>query len=155
MREENPLNPGESELEAALARLAPTPALACGETIAYEAGRRAGQRRTIAWRTCSGALAAALAVTVMLRPTPRPDEHLVYAPAPPIPQPTVVNHLDRSDAPVPLPGSYLSVRDVVLAHGVGVLPKTSGGAAPGEEPTRAVSIHRHVPIIPSLFGEQL
>jgi hypothetical protein len=154
MREENPnpLSPAESELEAALARLAPTPANDRRDEIAYEAGRRAGRRSTAVWRTCSGALAACLAAAVVLRPEPRTVERVVYAPAPSTP--ALVVHAPVDGASRPVAGSYLALRDDVLAHGLGALP-ASGTGSRYEEPARAVTVQTYAPRIPSLFGERL
>lgn len=152
MQESNfdPLNPGERELELALMRLAATPAKDESAAIAYEAGRRAGRRSTVAWRVCSGVLAAGLAISLLPRDTGvapsrgvRQVESLVSARRP-------MKPLEAGDG-----NGYLVVRDAVLAHGLDALPEEGTGGREGTgPPQRVMEIQKYSLHLPSLFGER-
>jgi hypothetical protein len=149
----DPLTPGESELESALARLVPQVAFDRREAIAYEAGRRAGRRAAVPWRVCTGALAACLLVAIFPRATPPPPSLLVTAPPSPTAPPTHVVAMTPEEVR-PAAGTYLAVRDEVLAKGLDALPAgTGGGGSADLRPVpRAVQIHDSSVHLPSLFG---
>lgn len=83
MSDEQPLNPAERELEAALGALHPAQIPIDRDRMMFEAGRCSAhpRRRPIVWQTLSGALAAALLVSVSLHRQPRDVERVVYVPA--------------------------------------------------------------------------
>jgi hypothetical protein len=83
MSDEQPLNAPERELEAALGSLHPAPNAIDRDRMIFDAGRRSATlpRRPIAWQALSGALAAALLLSISLHRQPRQVERVVYLPA--------------------------------------------------------------------------
>ena len=83
MSDEQPLNPAERELEAALGALHPAQVPIDRDRMMFEAGRCSvrPRRGPIVWQTLSSALAAALVVSVSLHRQPREVERVVYVPA--------------------------------------------------------------------------
>ena len=78
MSEHEPeLSGAERELEEALASLAPTAPAGNPGDLLFRAGFEAGRRRTRPWRWTSGVLAAALALSLFLRPAPQIQERVV------------------------------------------------------------------------------
>jgi hypothetical protein len=128
MSDEGPLNPADRELEAALGALHLSPTPIDRDQLMFEAGRRSvpPQQRPIAWQALSGALAAALLLSLTLhRPSPLDVERIAYVPsatssAPVQPQaPTQTDEFAPRTtliyaAPAPTASSYLTLRQRVL-----------------------------------------
>jgi hypothetical protein len=97
MSDEEDLNAGERELECALGALHPHPPAIDRDRIMFEAGQRSVHpqyRRPVAWPVISGALAAALLVSVSLHRAPRYVERIVRVP---VDSPSTTTP-DRTDA---------------------------------------------------------
>jgi len=126
----------DDELIACLTRLTPAADVPDAAAIAYEAGRRAGRRSLMAWRSTCGVLVG-LSVAQLAMPsaplrslTPDPAGPAPIARHPSLPTPEragpagsgVSTHLEQEPAP---PAHLLRLRDAVLAGGPDVLPATS------------------------------
>jgi hypothetical protein len=153
------LTPVEREVESALARLHPQDAAVSRENVLYLAGRAAGYAQALRQARTWQAAAAVLALTTGLSlawhglaPTPAPPNWVAAAhPQPrvktiptaavsaPAPAPDVI--LANNPGPFariwlfrPPPGSYLDLRDRVLARGLDALPKPPA-SKPQRQPT--------------------
>jgi hypothetical protein len=146
--EEENLSPGERELEAALRRLAPSPARFTLQQIEARALLRTERRRTRIWQSVAAILAIAAAGAFLLRSGPRTVEveKIVFRDVPqPLEIRTVVEV--RPGRPFVLAEGdfgYLRLRDDVLARGVeslrgsGELPAaTQTPTVVGERPSGA------------------
>ncbi|HZZ45223.1 MAG TPA: hypothetical protein VFE58_19960 [Tepidisphaeraceae bacterium] len=147
MQNENPLTAAEQELERALLNLHVAPPGDARESIAYEAGRRAGRRAAVPWRLCSTTLAACLALSIFHQPQPRTITQFVPAPIRATPQLALLTDSR------PIPGNYLDVRDQVLDHGLSALPRSSSYGSSDRHPTpHAISIQSPPFQLSSLLG---
>ena len=123
MSDEGNLNAAERELEAALGALRPSPAAVDRDSLMFEAGRRSvGGRRPVAWQVLSGALAAALLVSVSLHRAPHEVERVVYVTAPAVERaadlPTsVAADVDPRPTEGPAKASYFILRGRLLEGG--------------------------------------
>lgn len=155
MQEEpNPLNPGESELEMALGRLAPQGVADRREEIAFEAGRRVGRRAAMPWRICSGALAACLALSLVPRVTPTSSPVPVAKVSAPQPVAAQLVTASRQEPPM-IAGTYLVVREEVLEKGLDALPASGGRGGTGQSRAvpRALDVRDASPMqLNTLFG---
>jgi hypothetical protein len=118
MSDEEPLNAADRELEAALGGLHPQPAAIDRDRMMFEAGRRTVRHRPIAWQVVSGALAAALVISISLHREPREVERVVYVTSPsrevaPEPVAVAVDAGARRGEPA-AEGSYLALRELLL-----------------------------------------
>ena len=133
MQEER-LTPAESELESALRSLRPARAAIDRDRLMFQAGRASARRGGRVWLGATMALAAALGVSLVVRPGPREVVRIVRVE----PQPT------RPKAAPSLPmiyafvgpadwrgrGQYLKLRQEVLEKGLDALPEPETTAAP-------------------------
>lgn len=83
---ERELSGAERELEEALASLTPSPVVNEAGEILFRAGFEAGRRRVRGLSCLSGALAAALALSLFLRPGPQIQERVVLVHEQPAPR---------------------------------------------------------------------
>ena len=87
MQEHEPeLSGAERELEEALGSLKPAACISNTGELLYRAGFEAGRKRTRPWHIVSGALAAALALSLFLRPAPQIQERIVLVHDQPVEQ---------------------------------------------------------------------
>jgi hypothetical protein len=153
------LTPVEREVESALAGLRPQDAGVSRENVLYLAGRAAGyaqaRRQARTWQAAAAVLALTSGLSLAwhgLAPAPAPPNAVVIAhPQPhvnavpaaavsaPAPAPDVL--LANNPGPIariwlfhPPPGSYLDLRDRVLARGLDALPKPPA-SKPQRQPT--------------------
>lgn len=133
MQEER-LTPAESELESALRSLRPARAAIDRDRLMFQAGRASARRGGRVWLGATMALAAALGVSLVVRPGPREVVRIVRVEAE-APKPEVTparsfiaarairaGRLGR--------GEYLRLREEVLAKGLDALPQPETTAAP-------------------------
>jgi hypothetical protein len=138
--------PEMNDLEASLARLAPSPAALDRDRLMFQAGRASVRVRWL-WPACTGAAvltAASLALVLALRPAPISvvEQRVVIVrqetppPVPPhsdpLPEPRRET-LVWSDEPLPQT-EYLRRRQEVLRWGVDMLPPPPPGE-PSSSPT--------------------
>jgi hypothetical protein len=122
MSDERPLSAAERELEAALGALRPSTARIDRDQLMFEAGRQSGCRRgPVVWQVLSGALAAALVMSVSLHRTPREVERVVYVTTPAAQRapdvPTVAMDVNDRRAEGPAKASYFVLRGRLLDGG--------------------------------------
>jgi hypothetical protein len=126
VQDPQPLNDPLGEFVENLRALQPAPARTAERDIWYQAGVKAGRRRTAIWRAASVAFAITTVslLTWSLRPAAAPLERIVYVrPDPPQPPPQVA--ASSSD-------SYARLRDAILRNGLDGLPPPDFNA--GGEP---------------------
>ena len=123
MSDEGRLNAAERELEAALGALRPSPPAIDRDRLMFEAGRRSiAVRRPVAWQVLSGALAAALLLSLSLHRAPREVERVVYVTTPAVERASDVRTSVAADAgrrPTegPEKASYFILRGRLLEGG--------------------------------------
>ena len=117
------MNAAERELEAALGALRPLPAAIDRDRLMFEAGRRSAEgRRPVAWQVMSGALAAALLLSISLHRAPREVERVVYVTSPAVGRApdvatSVAADVDRRPTEGPAKASYFMLRGRLLEGG--------------------------------------
>jgi hypothetical protein len=131
MSEERPLNHDEREFVEALGGLLPAPPDVSEQRLWYEAGLRAGRRRTRAW----GAVAAAMVLLAVGVAALRPRGPIVYVDRV-VPQETRQqgNRVTAPVAAVPdysrpaVSIDYVRLRDAVEQRGLDALGESGSGA---------------------------
>ncbi len=145
MHDEERLTPAQRELADALGKLKPAPSALDRGAVMFAAGRASGRRRVRLWQAAAVMLAACTLASLTVRPGPAtvvevrtvtvspdpPAEIPVVTPAEPVPAavdlPPTATGLFR-----PIEGSYLALRNDVLARGLDALPTSP--ALAGAEP---------------------
>jgi hypothetical protein len=128
--------PGLSDLEAALAALAPRPAALDRDAILYRAGRASVRRWQ--WATAlSTTVALALAVTLLLHPA---VDRGSAVPVQPPPAPTMTSPAPPDSEPSPPAGepvlsAYLRLQEQLLSRGLDGLPPLAAGPGPSDPVT--------------------
>jgi hypothetical protein len=111
MQEQDPLNPPQRELEAALKSLSPAPARVDAINAAFAAGHRSALRRA---RLVHSAVAAALLIAATAWLSTSPPDH---------PAATHPIAVATSSVPAPADQSMIILRRAVLQNGLDQLPE--------------------------------
>ena len=114
-----------ADMERRLESLSPRPVQAGRDRLMYEAGRRKERRTLRLWQSMAGTLAAVVAVSIFIRPEPRPIEQIAAKEPPAAATAAVIARHEPSTAQswddLPRP-AYLRIRQAVLDHGIDALP---------------------------------
>ena len=125
MQDEEILTPAEQELASVLGGLVPAAAGIDRDRMMFQAGRASARRRGYVWQGATAALAFALGLSVITLPAPRQIERLVYVtkevPGLPGEQWASTGSPRRESGSSKIEGSYLELRNEVLAHGLDAL----------------------------------
>ena len=129
-----------TQLEAALAALAPRPASLDRDRLMFLAGQRAAVRR--GWvLPCAAAVLAAAATLLAVLLLYQPPTRIVYVdvPQPQSPAPSAV--AQDVDAGQPPSGEYILLRNRVLTAGVDALPRLPPDPSSGPTPNAIFRPH--------------
>jgi hypothetical protein len=129
-----------TQLETALAALAPRPATLDRDRLMFLAGQRAAARRV--WLLpCASAALASVATLLAVLLLYRPETRIVQVPAPP-PEPSAPSSFSKdTDATPPSSGEYILLRNRVLAAGVDALPALPPDLSSGPTPNAIFRPH--------------
>ncbi len=141
MSDERYLTSAESELESALRGLRPAGASIERDQFMFRAGQASATRRGRLWQGATAALAIALAASFLVRPSPKEVERIVYVPQQPPSstdrRPANVEPFNSRGSLTPFDGSYLRLRNAVLAHGLDALSAFGPPAGPFSTSSRS------------------
>jgi hypothetical protein len=148
------LNPGDRELEEALASLRPRDPHMNRDALLFHAGQASERRKRRRWQAVAGALALLLGVSLGLRPQPGEVVRVVRVQEPrPAPQRPFDDSLARATligpaAPALPQPAYLVLRQAVLRRGLDALRS----ADPAPPSANAPSVQWMLDLGPSDLG---
>jgi hypothetical protein len=130
-----------TQLETALAALAPRPATLDRDRLMFLAGQRAAARR--GWvLPCAAAAVAAATTLVAVLLLYQPPTNIVYREIPQSPPPAPSAFAEYSEAGPPPTGEYILLRNRVLTAGVDALPALPPDPSSGPTPNAIFRPHQ-------------